>query len=408
MPCFEPKGAPLAPLESAPPQLADLAGDPVEAEQSRRRADATPIRSVRDYSLAFLEDPDRRRRPRRLARTGRGEPSCPQDFALWIRTSASADAHRGRLPEAEDCFTVAIALRPDRPGDTSTGAAWNSSARTSSSGAAPRLGSGAAATARPRVGTGQPGPREDGGGDAAGAVADLTTALDLGASETRIYFIRALARRPRGRSRRSGARPGGGTPCIPADAESWVARGLARLPSDPTAALDDFEAALAIDPRCRSALQNKAAVLSERLGRTAEAIEILDRIVSTYPDYVPARVGRVSLARTGRRADAHRDAEESRRRDASGETVYRIACIYALTTKAGPADAIRALGMLTTALGEPALAEVARTDPDLDAIRNHAIFPDLLRTAAQSMHPAPGGRSDRALHSGPHPDMSGE
>ena len=147
-------------------------------------------------------------------------------------------------------------------------------------------------------------------------------------------------------------------------------------------------------------MQNKAAVLSERLGRTGEAVEVLDRAVSLYPDYVPSRVGRgVLLARLGRRADAHRDAEESRRHDASGETAYRVACIYALTAKADPADRTRALGMLATALGqEPAWAEVARTDPDLDAIRDQAVFPDLLRTFAACV--GPRGMSRQVLAPG--------
>jgi tetratricopeptide (TPR) repeat protein len=221
-------------------------------------------------------------------------------------------------------------------------------------------------------------------------VADLTKALDLGAAETRIYFIRALARA------RTGDRAGAqhdraeGLRRTPADAESWVARGLARLPSSPAAALADFEAALRLDPRCRSALQNKAAVLSERLGRTGEAIAVLDRAITLYPDFVPSRVGRgVLLARLGRRADAHRDAEESWRRDASSDTAYRAACIYALTARADPADRLRALGMLATALGQkPSWAEVARTDPDLDALRDQAVFPDLLRAFAPASDPA--------------------
>ena len=84
------------------------------------------------------------------------------------------------------------------------------------------------------------------------------------------------------------------------------------------------------------------------------------------------------------------------RRDASGETTYRIACIYALTAKVDPADGTRALGMLATALSHgPAWAEVARTDPDLDAIRDHSVFRDLLRTFADA--PGAAGRADGSL-----------
>jgi hypothetical protein len=89
----------------------------------------------------------------------------------------------------------------------------------------------------------------------------------------------------------------------------------------------------------------------------------------------------VLLARLGRRAAAHRDAEESCRRDRSGKTAYRVACIYALTARGDPADRPRAPRMLATALGQqPAWAEDARTDPDLEAIRDQANFSDLLRT----------------------------
>jgi len=385
-PCYGPGGAPRV-LWSQRAHLAELAGDAAEAGRSRRRADATPIRSMWDYSLIVLDDPERAAGPDALPALAEASRRAPQDFALWMNLG-QCHAFRGRLAEAEDCFTVAIALRPGSPwgyfhrGRVELERQDHEQADLDFDQAL-RLRPGLAAAHVNRA------LARMGRGDDAGAVADLTAALDLGAAETRIYFIRALARARTGdragaeRDRAEGLRR------TPADAESWVARGLARLPADPAGALDDFEAALALDPRCRPALQNKAAVLSERLGRTGEAVAVLDRAVSLYPDYVPSRVGRgVLLARLGRRAAAHRDAEESRRRDASGETAYRVACIYALTAKADPADRIRALGMLATALAQgSAWAEVARTDPDLDALHDQAVFPDLLRTFAHASGP---------------------
>ena len=87
-------------------------------------------------------------------------------------------------------------------------------------------------------------------------------------------------------------------------------RGLARLPGDPHGALADFDAALALNPRSQSALQNKANVLSEHLGRTEEAIRVLDTAIEHHPDYVKALAGRgVLLARLGRREAALRDAQ---------------------------------------------------------------------------------------------------
>ena len=182
-----------------------------------------------------------------------------------------------------------------RPGSTSTGPSGSAptSPRPTSTGASP--GSDC--------------------GDAAGAVDDLTTALDRGATETRIYFLRAEARAGPGdaggaeRDRAEGLRR------TPVDAESWVARGLARLPGDPAGALADFEAALRARPAvagrpCRTRRRSSPSASAA----PAEAVAMLDRAVALYPDFTPARVGRgVLLARLGRREDAHRDAEEARR-----------------------------------------------------------------------------------------------
>jgi eukaryotic-like serine/threonine-protein kinase len=298
-------------------------------------------------------------------------------------------ALRGRFAEAEDCFTIAIILRPQSPwayfhrGRVELERQEFEQARLDCDRVL-RLRPGLAAAhvnrALARMGL----------WDDAGAVEDLTEALDRGAAETRVYFIRARARA------RSGDRAGAerdraeGLRRTPSDAESWVARGLARLPGDPTGALADLEAALRLDPRSRSALQTKATILSERLGRAGEAVPVLDRVVALYPDFVPARVGRgVLLARLGRRQDAHCDAEESRSRDPSGDTTYRVACIYALTSKIDPSDKPRALHMLATTLAQGAAwVEVARTDPDLDALRDQADFQNLLRTFADQPGPA--------------------
>ena len=69
----------------------------------------------------------------------------------------------------------------------------------------------------------------------------------------------------------------------------WTARGLARLPRDPEAALADYEAALKLNPRYLSALQNKANVLAEDLGRTAGGHRGAGPGPGPHPNYVPAR-----------------------------------------------------------------------------------------------------------------------
>ncbi len=125
--------------------------------------------------------------------------------------------------------------------------------------------------------------------DYAGAIADLTRALEGGAPQTRIYFIRARVHTLMKNPEATQADMTSGLKLVPTDEQSWVARGLARVDTDPEAALADFEKALELNPTSRAALQNKAHVLAEKLGRTADAASVLDRVIELYPDYLPAR-----------------------------------------------------------------------------------------------------------------------
>jgi tetratricopeptide (TPR) repeat protein len=385
--CYDPGDVPRA-CWAQRASLERLAGDSAGSDRARARSVATPVRSPREYALLSLVDGDGTLSRDAWLPLVEASRSDPQDFTLWMYLG-QCHALQGRLAEAEDCFTVAIVLRPGSPwpyfhrGRVELDREEFAQARLDLDQALrlrPDLASAYVNRALARLGR----------KDFEGAIADLTSALDREATETRIYFIRARARALSGDSAGSERDFAEGLRREPMDEESWVARGLARLPGDPKGALADFEEALRLDPRSRSALQNKAAVLAEPLGRAGEAVAVLDRAVDLYPDYVPARVGRgVLLARLGRREAAHRDAEESRKRDSTGETAYRVACIYALTSVAHPGDRVRALRMLATALGqEPAWLDVARTDPDLDALRGQTAFGELILTFSEQRGPA--------------------
>ena len=90
--------------------------------------------------------------------------------------------------------------------------------------------------------------------------------------------------------------------------------GVARVATDPAAALEDFEEALVLNPRSLAALHNIAHVHA-KAGRNEEALKALDRVVRHHPDFVSARVSRgVIQARLGRRDLAHKDVEEARRK----------------------------------------------------------------------------------------------
>lgn len=110
--------------------------------------------------------------------------------------------------------------------------------------------------------------------------------------------------------------------------------------------------------------------------------KVLDRIIELYPDHVPARSSRgVLLARLKKRAEAHRDAEESLIRNADPSIQYQVAGIYALTSTTDPDDAREAFRLLTAALRRGYGLDLVGRDTDLDPIRNRPEFRRLVEAA---------------------------
>jgi serine/threonine protein kinase/predicted Zn-dependent protease len=218
--------------------------------------------------------------------------------------------------------------------------------------------------------------------DLPGARADLTHLLEGPKPPLRAYLLRAKFREREGD--REGARLDreAAIRAEPLDERDWTARGLARQPQDPRAALADYDRALQINPRYLTALQDKANVLGEDLDRTEEAIAALDKAVALYPSYVPARAARgVLLARLGRREAAHADARESLRRDSKPVTVYQVAGVYALTSRQVPNDRQEAFRLLGSALSQGFGLELLPKDRDLDPIREQPEFRQLVEAA---------------------------
>jgi serine/threonine protein kinase/predicted Zn-dependent protease len=225
--------------------------------------------------------------------------------------------------------------------------------------------------------------------DLVGALADLTYALEHGGQKSRVLYRRSIVRARLGD--RDGAR---------ADREellrrqpegeiNWIARGLARIGSDPPGALADFDQALRLNPRSLPALGDKAHVLAERLGRTQEAIHVLDEVVALYPDHVTSIASRGVLhARLGRRQPAVADAVGALRLDQSPETVYQVAGIYALTSQQRPDDRREAFRLLEQALRQGYGFDLVDSDPELQPIRSLPEFRRLLEDTR------PGTKSD--------------
>src|SRR5207248_2019063 len=132
----------------------------------------------------------------------------------------------------------------------------------------------------------------------------------------------------------------------------------------------------------RSCLNAKAHVLGEYLHRPRESLEVMNRVVERYPDYVFSYAGRgVLLARLGRRDEAMADARQALARDGSAEMSYRVACVYSLISRQSPADAERALQLLHDALRRGFGAEELPDDEDLKPLHSHPEFARLSELA---------------------------
>ena len=302
----------------------------------------------------------------------------PQDVGTWALLGRGY-ASLSRFDEARTCLDTAISLRPDfiwLNFDRGVMALWRRDFRPALAdfdlilAARPDDPTTLVNRSLARLGL----------DDARGAVADLDAALRRPGTPARALFIRSRARARLGDAEGARRDREAGLAREPDDVASWVARGLARLPVDPKGALSDLDAALVLNPASYDALQSKAAVLSEHLGRAEEAIGVLDRAIDLHRSRVRARDGRGVLhARLGRRDEALRDAQAALSLDSDPETLYRVAGIYALTSRQRPADRGQALRLLAAAIArDPSWLPIVPGDGDLDPIRPQAEFRALI------------------------------
>jgi serine/threonine protein kinase/tetratricopeptide (TPR) repeat protein len=372
--------------------LLEATGRTDDARDVLGRAEALPLSTARDYYLAAVEQMTRgdygsarellqsarRRDPQdpyiyyalglchaQMGDYHRAASALDASLALWPDFFAShyqrARAHNelGEHAEAVDEFGTAIRLRPDFL-DAHIDRAL----------------------ARLAL------------GEYHDAEADLTHALEAGTPATRVYFIRAEVRRLAGDVSGADADRAEGLRREPCDEVSWVARGLARMGADPKGALADFDRSLEVNPHYLPALEDRAAVLAERLGRADDAVEALDRAIRLAPERGQPRAGRgVLLARLGRRDEALRDAKEAERLDPRPEVLYQAAGVHALTSEKNPADRNEAFRLLAAALRQGHGLDLLEIDPDLRPIRGQPEYRRLLE-AARTLQPH-GARSHR-------------
>ncbi len=290
----------------------------------------------------------------------------------------------GRFQEAEHCFGICIALRPDFPwGRFGRGVARLKMGRFSAAAGdftqALRL--------RPNL---MPARLNralalEGAGKDAEALADLDALVTAEFATIRSLLLRASVRSRVGDVDGAEQDRALALSLTPNDEMGWIARGYARLPSDPQGALADFDAALLLNPRSTDALQNQAHVYAELLNDPRQAIASLDKILEYAPRDVSALGARSVLhARIGDRQRAHDDAAASLAIDDSPFTIYQVAGVYALTSRVDDADRREALRLLEWAFQrDPSLGQIAADDRDLESLHGLTEFDALLAKALE-------------------------
>ncbi len=388
--------------------LARLAGRQDEARRLREEALSVPLRTTADRYWDVLDRIDHRGGP--------GDPAAPrrrQEIMAALQDISRGGPQNfvdnlllghcyvllGQLQAAVSCYSSGIALQGDLPWAYVCRGLAHLDLRDYP---AARADFDSVIALRPDMVEAyiNRSVARMGVGDFAGAVADLDRAHEHPDAPVQALFRRAAARERLGdrdgaaRDRAEGLRH------RPVDEVSWILHGLARLNNDPKGALSDFDAALSVNPRSKSALENKAFVLAELLGRPEEAIRVYGLTLLHHPDDVKAVGPRgVYHARLGRREAALEDArsalalvERAATQQEQAFTIYQVAGIYALTSRQQAEDRREALRLLAIALRkDPSWLRQLPGDHDFDAIRDRPEFLELLRAMAvvdRAMAPA--------------------
>ncbi len=165
----------------------------------------------------------------------------------------------------------------------------------------------------------------------------------------------------------------------PSEPEGWLLRGLARIATDPEAALDDFSTAEKWPALRFSAGQNRAHVLSEVLKRPQESIAVLSELLEDDPLYLPALAGRAVLyARLGNEENALADIEQCLELRLSPQMHYQIACVYVRLPRINNPWLRHALHHLSVASETAYGGQLLASDRDLDNLRSDPAFLKIL------------------------------
>jgi eukaryotic-like serine/threonine-protein kinase len=376
-------------------QRADLArrlGRETEADEACRRADATMVRTARDCYLLGATALSKRQFREALPRLRKATELDPQCFEAWFCQGICL-YELNQDAEAVECYRAAVALWPDdykfrlnRALAYKRQRRYNEAQKDLDE--AVRLAADTVDLSGILV---ERGLLHGERGQHAEAVKDLTLALEKDPSRTWVYFSRAAERELAGDAEGAREDRAEGERHPPTDEMGWSARGYARLKTDPTAALNDFDEALKCNPRYLLAMQNKGHVLSDCLKKNEAALEVMDHEVALYPDFVKGRIGRaVLLARLGKTKEAVEDAELCLKQSTDPATHYQAANVYALAKPLTIKDRTRALDLLSGALLNGFGLDEVEKDPDFDPIRKDPEFTRRVEAARTLNRPASG------------------
>ncbi len=233
-------------------------------------------------------------------------------------------------------------------------------------------------------------------GEHQAALNDLGAVINSGDARLRMLLYRAEVHDRVGNSDLAKADREAALKIAPRDVNDYLARGYLHLKDSTKEALADFQTAELIDANNPSVLQNLANVYAERLGDATKSIDYLNRINSLRPNEAGPIASRGILkARLRDFQAAISDAEATAAMSPSGREKLQIAGIYAMASERFPDEqsiAPRNLGMLRSLAikwlaralqDEPQLAGLARTDPDLNAIKDDPQFRRLVDWSQQ-------------------------
>lgn len=171
-------------------------------------------------------------------------------------------------------------------------------------------------------------------GDHRSAVADYTSALAFEGAPTRTYLFRSKAFAKLKRHNEWLQDLVAHMRADPVDALDWRYHALIRRKRDPDGAVAELELAIVSYPDATDLTLMLGSILSNDLGRHAEAAKVLKRFVLTAKsdkDLVNSRA--VIRARVGDRQGAHRDAAIALALHTEAYDFYQAAAVYALTSK---------------------------------------------------------------------------